>query len=569
MSQEQKVTSRVGVKDIVTSKIGVLSVVGMFYALCCAGAYGIEEMIPEVGPGLTLVMLIVLPFVWALPYSYICAELGSARPDEGGIMVWVKEALGEFWFGIMVFVNFIWGLVANTVYVVLAVSYLEKIIPGGFSGTVSMILKITIVLIFFIINIIGIKEVSITSTILSILVVVAFAIVAVVGFAHWNFNPIEPFMSDAYDGDLFRTIGAGLAIGMWMYSGFDQISTMAGEIKDSHRVIPKALMIVIPLMIITYVIPTAAGLASIGDWAEWTTEIDGVGYAEVLFEYGGTALGIFFICVAIIGQCSIFNMCVATAARSSLILSDEHFGPKVLAKLRRKKGSPYVSLTVVAIVTAALLPFDFKFLVVIDVFFCVLVCALTVISAAILKRRIPASEIPFKVPGGRVGHTICVALVLIFCVALLLLNGSDYFFGGLLVIFVIPILYILAKWAFKGLSKNDPKLYPIDSRTGLAFGDLTKIGGLYFALGIFAIIARYFLSWYEGSGWFGYDAEEAWWIWPDDYDMPLFGTFPGELQAITVTGIVAVVIGVVLFIIGKRLSKNDADLLPQGKTQAH
>jgi amino acid transporter len=561
MSQEHGLESRVGVKDIVKSKIGVLSVIGMFYALCCAGAYGIEEMIPEVGPGLTLLMLIILPFVWALPYSYICAELGSARPDEGGIMVWVKEALGEFWFGIMVFVNFIWGLVANTVYVVLAVGYLEKIIPGGFSSTTSMLLKIAIVLIFFIINIIGIKEVSITSTILSVLVVIAFAIVAIVGFSHWNTNPIEPFMSDEYDGDWFRTIGAGLAIGMWMYSGFDQISTMAGEIKDSQKVVPKALMIVIPLMVITYVIPTLAGLASIGEWESWTTEVnvDGssVGYAEVLFQYGGTALGIFFIVVAIIGQCSIFNMCVATAARSSLILSDEHFGPTILARLRKKKGSPYVSLTLVAVVTALLLPFDFTFLVVIDVFFCVLVCALTVISAAILKRRIPSSEVPFKVPGGRVGHTICVVLVLIFCVALLILNGSDYFFGGLLVIMIIPILYVAAKWAFKGLSKNDPRLYPIDRRTGLAFGDLKKIGGLYAALGVFAVIARYFLSWYEGSGWTGYDAEEAWWAWPADYEIPLFKTFSAELNAITITGIVALVIGIVLFVIGKNLSKND------------
>ncbi|MDR0520111.1 MAG: APC family permease, partial [Clostridiales Family XIII bacterium] len=115
---------RVGVKDIVTRKVGVLGVVGMFYAMCCAGAFGVEELIPEVGPGMTIAILVILPFAYALPYSYIVAELGSARPVEGGNIVWVKEALGEFWFGIMVFVNFIWGLVANTVYVVLAVDYL-------------------------------------------------------------------------------------------------------------------------------------------------------------------------------------------------------------------------------------------------------------------------------------------------------------------------------------------------------------------------------------------------------------------------------------------------------------
>lgn len=33
---------RLGVKDLVQSNIGLISVVGMFYAICCAGAYGIE-----------------------------------------------------------------------------------------------------------------------------------------------------------------------------------------------------------------------------------------------------------------------------------------------------------------------------------------------------------------------------------------------------------------------------------------------------------------------------------------------------------------------------------------------
>lgn len=171
---------RTGIKDIVKSNVGVLPVVCMFYAIVCAGAYGIEEMIPECGPGMTIVMLLVLPLVWALPYGFICAELGSARPVEGGSLMWVKEALGEFWLAVIVFSNVIWGLVCNTVYVVLAVSYLNSIID--LSATQSYILKILMVLIFFIINVIGLKEVSVVSTVLSILIILTFAVVAVVGF---------------------------------------------------------------------------------------------------------------------------------------------------------------------------------------------------------------------------------------------------------------------------------------------------------------------------------------------------------------------------------------------------
>ncbi len=49
------------------------TVVFMIFCLCAAGAYGIEDMIPNAGPGLTLVMLIVLPFVWSTPMGLVAS----------------------------------------------------------------------------------------------------------------------------------------------------------------------------------------------------------------------------------------------------------------------------------------------------------------------------------------------------------------------------------------------------------------------------------------------------------------------------------------------------------------
>ncbi len=71
------------------------TVVFMIFCLCAAGAYGIEEMIPQAGPGLTLAMLIVLPFVWSTPMGLVAAELGSALPQEGGYYKWVQRACDE------------------------------------------------------------------------------------------------------------------------------------------------------------------------------------------------------------------------------------------------------------------------------------------------------------------------------------------------------------------------------------------------------------------------------------------------------------------------------------------
>jgi amino acid transporter len=592
MSEANKVVKkRHGVKDIVSKRVGVFPVVGMFYAMCCAGAFGVEEMIPESGPGLTIIMLVVLPFVWALPYSYICAELGSARPVEGGNIIWVKEALGEFWFGIMVIVNFIWGLIANTEYVVLAVQYLGQQIE--LNSYQAYAIKVGLILIFFVINVLGIKEVSLTSTILSIAVVGAFIMVAVVGFANMSTNPMSPIMSDAYDGNVFMTLGASLGIGLWMYSGFDEISLTAGEIKDSYRVIPKALMIVIPLMILTYVLPTLAGLGSVGEWQDWTTEPDGVGYHTVLTEFAPPVFAVIFIIVAIIGQCAIYNMCVAVGARSALIMSDEHFGPRVLAKLTRKGSTPWVSLVVVLVVTWALLgtpnhPLTFQFLVLVDVFFTVIVCALTVISAIILKRRIPPEDVPFKAPGGKPMHNIMAGLCLFFCVAIVLLNGADYFLGGFVIMLLIPILYIICKWIWKGATINDPINYPVNPKTKLGFGDIKKLGGYFAGFGLFGVFVKFFISWYEADwgpsmdftdeaellDWGGYDnvdemgedytlaplPDGGWHMngyYEDQYGSGFFGNFDSMMNATFWIAIGAVVVGVVLLAIGRKIDRKN------------
>ena len=62
-----------------------------------------------------------------------------------------------------------------------------------------------------------------------------------------GFSPMLP------EGESFLTsLNLGLAIMMWMYSGWESMSTLAGEIENPQKVIPKALMIGTPLVIATY-----------------------------------------------------------------------------------------------------------------------------------------------------------------------------------------------------------------------------------------------------------------------------------------------------------------------------
>ena len=276
------------------------TVVFMIFCLCAAGCFGIEEMIPQAGPGLTLVMLIVLPFVWSTPMGLVAAELGSALPQEGGYYKWVQRACGEFWG----FQAGWWRTISvyfdNTLYVVLAGSYLGSAMH--LTALEEYLFKASVVIFFTYINIRGIKDVGAVSTFISILILVAFAVIAAVGFALWKTNPFVPFIPP--DQSLLQSVGYGLAIGMWIYSGYESMSTVAGELKDP-QVIPRATLISVPLIMAVYILPTMAGIASLGNWSEWSST-GGISYGDVVTQVA-PSLGLFFVFIAIISQFSIFN----------------------------------------------------------------------------------------------------------------------------------------------------------------------------------------------------------------------------------------------------------------------
>src|SRR5688500_20252265 len=80
-------------------------------------------MLSSSGPGVSLLLLLLIPLVWGAPLALVCTELASAIPDEGGPYPWIERGLGRRW----AFLSGWWltlsGAVDTALYVVLAVSY--------------------------------------------------------------------------------------------------------------------------------------------------------------------------------------------------------------------------------------------------------------------------------------------------------------------------------------------------------------------------------------------------------------------------------------------------------------
>ncbi len=533
-----------GVGALKKHKVGLVSVVAMLYCACAAGAFGIEEMITESGPGIAILMLIVFPFIWSVPICLGVAELGAVLPGEGGPFVWIKEAFGEFWTFISTFLFSISFYVGNAIFAVLAVGYLSYIVE--LTVLQAALLKVLCVVVFTVINLLGVKEVGKVSVVLTVLVVAAFALVTVVGFANWNQNPMEPFVPEG--SGALESIGGCAAICVWMYTGYMSIPALAGEL-ENPQLIPKATILSLPLVTLTYVLPTVAGLASVGNWENWTTDgaTGGVGYSTVLTENIGPYMGLFFCIVAIASNIAIFNSQIASGSRGFFVLSDANLFPKFMSKVSKNKGVPYVSIIVYSAVTLFLLRYNFTALALLEVAFSLGTYALVAMSLLRLRKKIPLEKRDpslFHVPGGRLGLKYCGYTPVIVAAVVMLINGTDYFLGGVVLAPIAAICYIVFKKYYGGLYKEDPDKYPINSVTGLAKGDVVRIGIFIVFIGIYSLIGVPFLKWYEGDGGPEYYHEE--------YGNGLLGDFDGMLNVLLIYGIVMTVIGAVILLAGRR-----------------
>src|SRR5436309_1835302 len=78
----------------------------------------------------------------------------------------------------------------------------------------------------------------------------------------WHHNPFSPLVPP--HAPRFQVFGAGLALGLWLYSGYEQLSSVAEEVEEPQKTYPRALAIVVPLSIATYFLPTLFSLAALG-----------------------------------------------------------------------------------------------------------------------------------------------------------------------------------------------------------------------------------------------------------------------------------------------------------------
>ena len=540
MSCNQSEIRADGVAGLKKHKMHPIQVAFLLFCLVAAGAFGIEDMIPTSGSGLTIIMLILFAIIWAHPISQVVSELSALMPAEGGIYVWVKEALGEFWGFCMGWWGTISIYLSSAAYIVLIVNYASKFISALNDPTVAFIVKLGIVVFFTIINLMGLKEVGAISTILSICILIGFTAVTVVGFANWQYDPVIPVTPEGQS--VIDSLGGSICIVIWMYCGYECVSNMAGEI-ENPEVIPKGFRIAMPMIAASYILPTVAGLVSVGSWENWGT--DGVGYGDVLSQFVGYGGGVAFLVVAILSQAAIFNSYMAAGSRGFFVMADDNLCPRFLVKVSKNRGVPVLSILLLSLFTAVMMNFDFSTLLVIVGPLALMIYVILGIALMIIRKKYPVEERDcWYINGGSFKAAVYAYVPMVIAVIAMLVNGTEYFLLGFVSIMSGLVAYTIFKIIYGGLYKNDPEKYPINPKTRLAKGDIIRFGVFLLTFGIYAFAGSIFLAWYEGS-------------WGPEYYLETYGSgimsnFLMMISIARIGGAVAAILGVFMMFIGKK-----------------
>jgi amino acid transporter len=403
----------------VAAKAGLFSFVFVMYSYTTAGPFGLEDMVTTSGPGMTLIYHLVIPFFWCIPISLVAAELTTAMPVEGGFYRWSRAAFGDFWGFLAGWWNWCASFLLGASSAVLFTDYLKKFFFPQLTRWDHYLICVTIIAIIAYVNVRGIDIVGRVATLLVFAILLPVIAMCVMSVRMWHHNPFVPLVPP--HTPMFQVFGVGLALGIWLYSGYEQLSTVAEEVEDPQSTYPRALAWVIPLSIATYFVPTACALAALGNWQDWSTAY----FSQAARLIGGNSLGLVVTVASAINGIALLNSTVLTTTRMPFAMAEDGYLSGFLTRKHPVFGTPWIAIVLSAAIYCALAWASFTQLIAVYAWLRIATSILTVLSAWQLRRKRPDMPRAFRIPGGKAGLVYAVAAPLMMSAVALL--ASDRF----------------------------------------------------------------------------------------------------------------------------------------------
>ncbi len=392
--------------------LGLWSLVGIGVGgIIGSGIFGLIAVYgADAGPALTLAIVFVGVIMTMLALIY--AELGSRFPLTGGPYSIPRIALGNSAGYLVGWGYFIYAFTGTAAIIDVFVTYLGFYVPGlsvGLTLTPAGIgIALVALIIFTLINVWGVKWgglFGVFTTVAKLIPLVLFALVGLIFLNASNFSDFAPF---GWSG-----VAIAMALAVFMFTGFEAVVIPSGEVKNSSKTIPRAMVITMAIVVAVYVLIGIAFVGMInwsglgmnpGDWS-FSTGIGSLSspISDVAKGAGYGLLAAVVTVGAIVSTAGAGSDWVLFQGRIPFAMADDGLFPKVMGKVDSKYRTPALAIIFASVLTGiiqVLFPF-FPNVVLLASITTLIPYAAAAVSLAILRKtpKIGVAD-HFRLPAG-------------------------------------------------------------------------------------------------------------------------------------------------------------------------
>jgi APA family basic amino acid/polyamine antiporter len=378
----------------------------------------------------------VLSLLGALTYG----EMGAAKPDAGGLYVYLRDALGPlpaFLYGWTMF--FVMATGSCATLAVAFTNYLGQFVAlPPIAGKAVSILMIFVVMV---INVRGTRQGANVQGVATAIKVAAILVMSVLLIAVGHGFAATPALWPAqWNGSLFAGVGLAMIGVLWAYEGWQYVTFSAGETKDPQRIFPLGIGVGTALLIGIYVIANVGYVAALG--ADGAMKSERIA-AEAMGSLFGPAAGKVIAAIILVSMFSAANGLTLTAPRLFYSMSRDGVFFAKLAEVHPRFNTPAIAIvtsSVWAMILAA--TGTFEQLLTYVVFVGWIFYALGALAIFAYRRREPELYRPFRTPGYPVTPILFVLSAAAIVINTVVTQPRNVIFAIGLMVLGIPAYYM-------------------------------------------------------------------------------------------------------------------------------
>ncbi len=437
-------------------------------------------MASQVGSPLWLLTVWVVAGVVTLIGALVNSEIAAMIPEAGGQYVFFDRMYGSFpayLYGWAAFAVLKTGALASLAFIFAQAASqfvtLPEFAPNiaawsmhlPFIGDITPLANIggkglaaSLILVLTAVNYLGVKFGSLVQNIFTIAKITALLLLISVAFFSPGVgqasNLTSPSATIHLQGlALIAALAAAVQGAFWAYDGWNDVTYLAGEIKEPQRNLPRGLIAGMLIVMTLYILCNLAYLYVLPIDKMATSKLVAVDVVEKCFQGGGKWIAL----AVMISTFGAANSNVFAPARVFLSMARHNVFPHFLGSVHPKFHTPTAALWVQGI-WSILLVFSGTFDTITDtlVFVNWIFYAAAAYGVFVLRRKEPLTPRPYKVPGYPVLPWLLILFALTFLVLTIYNDTSHYYaakaagksaiinsaFGAFLVLIGTPIYFL-------------------------------------------------------------------------------------------------------------------------------